>query len=139
MSLAASPAKPGRTWRSWAVGLLIFGAGMVCGGAVTTIVVVHRLRMAIHDPQQTVGRVERLMNHRLDLDAGQQAEVRRIVSEAQQTILSMRGEFQPRVEAVLADASNQIRGVLRPDQVPAWDQFVKRARSFRPGVGSSEE
>jgi len=125
-------APPRRSRRSWLLSLLIFAAGLVCGASLTVVVIANRVTHALQHPGQAVARVEQLMDRRLKLDEAQRAEVERIVAEAQRKAQALRSAFQPEMEQVLIDASNQIRSVLRPEQLPAFEQFVARARSLRP-------
>lgn len=111
---------------------LIFAAGVVCGSAGTVLGVQHKLRYAVHHPDQASAAVARAIGRRLRLDQDQRNNVHAIVRRTQARIQQLRRGVQPRIEAALEEAATEIDSVLREDQQARWRRWVHRLRQWRP-------
>jgi hypothetical protein len=91
---------------------------------------------AVAHPQQARSRVEQNIEQNLDgklnLDAGQRAQVRQILRDSQAKLRVVREEFQPKFNAVILDTRTNISALLRPEQEKRFEQFLTDNRQFLP-------
>lgn len=120
------PPRP-RRWLRLLAALLIFGAGMICGGGLTVMVAVHRIDQAIRHPEEAPARITKYLTRRLDLNPDQAEQVEQLIAARQLRLQNIRREVQPRVESELNELKAQIDHVLTPDQQVKWDQVFDDA------------
>ena len=118
--------RPRRLLRVFAV-LVIFIGGMICGGGLTYVVAVQRIRQAIHHPEQVPPRLTRYLTRQLHLSPDQSDLVLLILQQHQAQLQSIRRQTQPRVQANLEQLRGQIGEILNPDQKPRWNEIFDDA------------
>jgi hypothetical protein len=69
----------------------------------------------------------------LDLDDTQAAAVLTIVTEQDVEVQRALAATRPAMEAALSQGEERIRGALRPEQLPAFERFVRERRERFPG------
>jgi hypothetical protein len=69
----------------------------------------------------------------LDLDDTQAAAVLTIVTEQDVEVQRALAATRPAMEAALSDGEERIKGALRPEQLPAFERFVRERRERFPG------
>ena len=120
------PPRP-RRWLRILASLLIFGAGMICGGGLTIVVAVHRITQAIHHPEEAPARITKYLTRRLDLNPDQAEKVEQLIAARQAHLQAIRREVQPRVESELNELKAEVNQILTPDQHVKWDQIFDEA------------
>ena len=80
--------------------------------------------------------VER-MSCRLKLDRDQRAKLESIMKDTHREMLEARRPLQPKIDEILARTETRVRGILRPDQIAAFNKFTaeKKARIERERRG----
>ena len=74
------------------------------------------------------------LDQALDLDPDQEAEVRRIVETTRERFRGAAEEASRMHREIRKQARNQIRALLRPEQVEKFDEMIRRKdRRFREG------
>ncbi|MFA6962868.1 MAG: hypothetical protein WC205_19085 [Opitutaceae bacterium] len=112
-------------WKSILAPVLIFGLGMIAGGTVVTLVVVHKVRHFIDaGPDETVAKAGALVARRLDLDAAQRQTLAPVLTDLQTGFSELRLETMPKVRRLILDAETRLRPSLRPDQQAKLDQLL---------------
>jgi len=108
----------------------LFVAGVVVGVLGTHAFYLHEL----HQPGGLAALGTRMLaselNRKLDLDAGQQAEVARILDDAQTESAALRREMTPRVLALLNRTHDRISAVLTPQQRREFERYRHRHRTW---------
>jgi hypothetical protein len=129
------PSRRRRRWPTVLLALVLFGAGGATGAAVTVWVVVHRLAALVAHPEYAPPRVARYLRRQLDLTDAQQAQVTSILNQRQAGLLAIRRDVDPRVQAELRLARDEVAAVLTPAQRPKWFAIFDRAhdRWLPPG------
>jgi hypothetical protein len=117
-----------RRWLTVLLAILIFGAGLVSGGALTTAFVVSRVRSLIHHPEQAPARIAARIGRRLHLDDAQQAKVEAIVAARQRELMRLRGEIQPQIMEQLDGLRTEIGEVLTESQREQWQRMFDEFR-----------
>ena len=107
--------------------LMIFIGGMVCGGGLTVIVAVHRIREAVHHPEEVPARLTRYLTRRLDLSADQSDQIENLIAGRQAHLQAIRRDVQPRVRMELNGLRQDIGDVLTPEQRSKWDDIFDEA------------
>jgi DNA-binding NarL/FixJ family response regulator len=112
--------RPRRRWRTALMALVIFLAGAVVGGGLTVVTIVHRVRDALAHPEQAPQRISAHLARSLDLNDEQTQRVRQILTERQRALMALRAQMQPRVQAELELAFEQINQTLNSHQQQRW-------------------
>ena len=118
------PPVPRRRFR-WLRTLLVFFAGIVVGGAMTVIFIVHRVEHAIHHPEDAPPRITKYLTRKLDLSPAQHDQVLSIVQQRQQSLLALRQEIRPRLNTQLEELRVEIDNVLNADQRAKWEKLYR--------------
>jgi hypothetical protein len=108
--------------------LVIFVAGIVVGAGTTVAVVVHRMRTALHHPEQAPQRIADRLRHKLDLSPHQVREVESILIERQAALIQLRRTVQPQVLAEFDKAYQQIDAVLTDAQHEHWHKMYQELK-----------
>lgn len=114
--------------------ILIFTLGVVCGGTLTYLLVRPSLssvgdgrrgppRARFRPPAEQV--VKRF-SKKLNLDARQEAQLRQILEKSHQRYRSMEEENRKQHRAIREAGMQEIRAILRPDQLQKFDEYTKR-------------
>ncbi len=117
-----------KRWKAVLGIIFIFILGAIAGGIISTAVM-RQCRPWGRPPSRE--EVVRKLSRKLDLDAGQRAQVEVIVNDAHNQMRAMRLEDQPKIESILTDAQAKIRSVLRPEQRQSFDKLVVKWKERR--------
>ncbi len=122
-----------RQTKAYLVLALTFVLGVGTGGAAAFgVVQKHHAAMLRDEGGNMMHRRMRVLSRRLDLDRDQEEKVRPIMRRESEEGFRLREEmFEKHGEAVRAhekQIDDQIRAVLRPDQIPRYDELAKRGR-----------
>ncbi len=117
-----------RRWVVVALALVLFGSGILTGGAVTVAYVVSKARYAARHPDEAHRKTLERMVGRLGLSPEQRARVEAVIARRQAAMRMMRTEFQPRVRSELDATARQIETELTPDQVRRWRVMMDRLK-----------
>ena len=78
------------------------------------------------------------MDNKLDLSDEQKTEINTILEETTQKYIEIRRDLQPRVkeyeprfDAVRVQSRDRIRAVLKPDQLPKYEEMVQESDRIR--------
>jgi hypothetical protein len=116
-------------WKSILGLLLIFIFGVITGGLITARVLDNRVRNFMQGGPDAVGKlIETRLTRELHLDRSQREGVVEVITNARVQISAARHEVQPKVDQVLAQAEQDIRGLLRPEQTAKFDRIVSRTK-----------
>jgi hypothetical protein len=115
---------------AWVKGTLLLAMTLAAGVALG--VGYERQRAAAH---RAVGADAHDAMHRftreLDLDSAQQAAIAQILARHQGEVDSTWHALQPHVRAALDSTSQEIMGVLRPDQVVKYREMIEAMHPAR--------
>ncbi len=100
---------------------MIFIGGGVVGAGLTVAMAVHRMRYALHHPEEVPGRITGRLRHELRLTDEQAGQVLTIITRSQLDVQALRRANQPRIEEIFKQVTTQIRAVLTPEQANQWD------------------
>jgi len=109
---------------------LVFLAGVVAGVVGTRLAIRHWMRSALQRPQMVQVLIERRLNGQLHLDANQQAQVHRILTDARGQLRGLRQEYRPQVVLIISNADVEISALLTPAQQEQFEQMKQRNRSL---------
>jgi hypothetical protein len=107
----------------------VFALGGVTGGALTRFYGVRHAPRASFESPPLVMRQRAFiaaLDRDVNLEDDQRDEIRAIMSEHEPEIRDIRRLVGPRVRALRAAALDEIRRVMRPDQLPRFQRFVER-------------
>jgi len=111
---------------------LVFLAGVVAGVVGTRIAIRHWVRSAIARPQMVQTLIERRLKWQLRLDADQQVQVHRILTDARGQLKDLRQEYRPQVVLVVSNADAEISALLTPAQQERFEKMKRENRAFLP-------
>ncbi len=117
-----------KRWKAVLGIIFIFILGAIAGGIISSAVI-RQCRPWGRPPSRE--EVVRKLSRKLDLDAGQRAQVEVIVNDAHNQMREMRREDQPKIESILTGAQAKIRAVLRPDQEQKFYRLVAKWKERR--------
>lgn len=133
-----APAKR-RRWLTVLLALLIFGAGLASGAALTVAVAVHRLQYIVHHPEEAPARIAARLVRRLGLDEQQKVKVEVILAKRQQKLMTLRGQFRPQVVEQLNLLRAEIGEVLTEPQRERWQRMFDELRErWLPGAEAAK-
>jgi hypothetical protein len=109
--------------------IFVFVLGLIAGALVTRQVYRHRIDQFIEGGPQAVAEfiVERL-THELKLDGAQREHLRTIVEKARSEIREVRRQIKPHIDEIRDHAVNEIRSMLKPEQVQKFNELVAERR-----------
>jgi hypothetical protein len=113
------------------LGVLIFLLGGVAGATSYYLYCEHRKPSA----QKTIPKVDDVvewMARELKLDAHQKAEVKVIIIDIRGRYRALWQEFRPRYELLRKESDDRINSLLREEQKPLFEEFLKKLRSSAP-------
>jgi len=73
----------------------------------------------------------------LGLDDGQKRELKRIFEQSRERYRTLSLQFRPQYDALRKETDDQIRRILRKDQVALYDRLLKEGRERHKPQGSS--
>jgi hypothetical protein len=107
----------------------VFALGGVTGGALTRFYGARRTQHSIFEASPPILRQRAFvaaLDREVTLDDDQRDEVRAIIREHEPEIREIRRMIGPRSRALRAAALDEIRRVMRPEQLPRFQRFVER-------------
>jgi hypothetical protein len=109
--------------------LAVFALGAVSGGALVTARSARRMHRLIDAPPEALQQrfVLTTLQREVDLDASQEEKVNALVASYEAERQAIHHNIGPRIAALRTRLFDDLRGVMRPDQQPAFQRFVKRA------------
>jgi uncharacterized membrane protein len=111
------------------LGILVFLLGGIAG-AVSHYIYGEHVKASV---PKTIPRVEDVvegMARVLKLDAQQKAAVKVIIGESRNSYRELSRQFRPQYEKIVQDSDNRIRALLRDDQKPLFEEFLKKIKSM---------
>ena len=115
--------------RLFLAGTAIFVCGLLLGAAGALFFVRYRILHALRHPEEAPARITAHIRRKLELTPHQAEEVERVVLRRQRALQEIRREVQPRVEAELDRAEQEIAALLTPVQKAKWREWFKRVRT----------
>jgi hypothetical protein len=110
--------------------ILIFLLGGVAGGVSLYLYCEHIKASSATIPK--VDDVAEWMARELKLDAQQKAAVKVIIIEMRGRYHALSLEFRPRYEQLRKESDDRINALLREDQKPLFDKFLKKIKAMMP-------
>ena len=108
---------------------LIFLFGGLFGAAITAGGIHQKVReLVVGGPDKIVEEIVKKLKDDLKLDGSQQEMLKAIATETRIQLRAIRQETQPQVDEVMSRAEQKVRGILNAEQVPKFDEIVKRGR-----------
>ena len=113
------------TWKA-AIGiLLVFLLGCAAGALSASVFFHHSMALLLQrDPNATANALEKRLTHQIDLAPDQHDEIHRILMDYLKSRKQLQAQIQPEIQALNLQTFQQIRSVLRPDQVPRFHDNV---------------
>ena len=114
----------------WLLLLLVFGSGF--GGGVVTARMISRrvIQVAINHPERVRERVERRLDARLGLDAGQREKLHQILMDTHENLRALRGRFQPEFQAIMRQTRTNVQATLTRLQAVKLEKFIEENRQL---------
>lgn len=112
------------------LGMLVFLLGGIAG-AISYYLYCEQSKAQVSGAR-TIPRVEDVvegMAKVLKLDVPQKAEVKVIISESRNRYRGLWKQFRPQYEQIVQDSDNRIRALLRNDQKPLFEEYLKKIKS----------
>jgi Spy/CpxP family protein refolding chaperone len=107
---------------------LVFLSGVAAGVVGTRIAIRHWVSSAIQRPEKVQMLIERNLRWRLRLDASQQAQVHRILTDTRGQLRELRQEYRPQLVAIVTNAEAQIFTILTPEQQARFERMQRENR-----------
>jgi hypothetical protein len=113
------------------LGILVFLLGGIAG-ATSYYLYCERQKPSAQKTIPKVDDVVDWMGRELKLDAQQKAEVKVIITEIRGRYRSLWQEFRPRYDLLRKESDDRINSLLRDEQKPLFEEFLKKLRSASP-------
>ena len=127
-----------KKWKAIIGVVLVFVLGALSGAIVSYGVCRHKEDALLYGGHgaRSAAIVER-MSCRLKLDRDQREKLEAIMKDTHREMLEARRPLQPKIDEILARTETRVRGILRPDQIDAFNKFTaeKKARIERERRG----
>ena len=110
------------------LGILVFLLGGIAG-AVSRYLYCERVKTSV---PKTIPRVEDVVERMagvLKLDAQQKIEVKVIIGESRNRYRELSRQFRPQYEKIVQESDNRIRALLRDNQKPLFEEFLKKYKA----------
>jgi uncharacterized membrane protein len=120
------------------LGILVFLLGGVAG-AVSHYLYCDQVKAKASGPK-TIPRVEDVaegMARILKLNAQQKAEVNVIITESRNSYRELWRQFRPQYEKIVQNSDDRIRAILRDDQKPLFEEYLKKIKSKQATASKS--
>lgn len=118
--------------------MLVFASGIVVGAFGFKLYTAREVSAARLTPQGRVNpedfrrRYSSELSSRLQLDGTQQKRLQEILDEAKAQFRAFNARTRPEAEKIKQNQREQIRAMLKPDQVPEYEKFLaERAQRDR--------
>ena len=113
------------------LGILIFLLGGIAG-ATSYYLYCGRQTATAPKAIPKVDEVVEWMARELNLDAQQKAEVKVILIDIRGRYRALWQEFRPRYEMLRKESDDRIRNILRENQKPLFEEFLRKLRASSP-------
>jgi hypothetical protein len=118
------------------LGIMVFVLGGIAGAVSYSLYCNHiKAKASVPGTIPGVEDVVEGMARMLKLDAQQKAEVKVIIGEGRDRYRELSRQFRPQYEKLVQDSDNRIRSLLRDDQKPLFEEFLKKCKS-KPAADS---
>jgi len=110
------------------LGILVFLLGGIAG-AVSRYLYCERVKASV---PKTIPRVEDVVERMagvLKLDAQQKIEIKVIIGESRNRYRELSRQFRPQYEKIVQESDNRIRALLRDNQKPLFEEFLKKYKA----------
>ena len=110
------------------LGILVFLLGGIAG-AVSRYLYCEHMKASV---PKTIPRVEDVVERMagiLKLDAQQKIEIKVIITESRNSYRDLSRQFRPQYEKIVQESDNRIRTLLRDDQKPLFEEFIKKFKA----------
>jgi hypothetical protein len=110
------------------LGILVFLLGGIAG-AVSRYLYCEQMKTSA---PKTIPRVEDVVERMariLNLDAQQKTDVKVIIGESRNRYRELSRQFRPQYEKIVQESDNRIRALLRDDQKPLFEEFIKKFKA----------
>jgi hypothetical protein len=108
---------------------LVFVFGVIVGAVIGGAGVWHELQKIIErGPEAVVGKIAQRLKDELKLDHDQQKMIEQIATETQRKLRRIQARSQPEIDAVLAEAADEVRLILDSDQRKKFDRIIGRVQ-----------
>ena len=110
------------------LGILVFLLGGIAG-AVSRYLYCERVKASV---PKTIPRVEDVVERMagiLKLDAQQKIEIKVIIGESRNRYRELSRQFRPQYQEIVQESDNRIRALLRDDQKPLFEEFLKKYKT----------
>jgi len=116
-------------WVSLLLSLLLLVVGGGIGSGLPLLGVVKKAQTAIRHPEQAPARITARLKHTLNLTPEQAQSVEAILRKQQVALQDIRRDAQPRVEAELNKARDEVAAVLNPEQAAHWRELFEAKKA----------
>jgi len=120
------------TRRAYVYFIVTFLLGCVAGGAATVFFGWYRGHRP-HRPDRQ--RIVRRLSSELKLSADQTAQLDKIMEESFKKIEEQRKQVEPQFKAIHDETSSRIRQILTPEQLPKFNEMLRRYEERRSRQG----
>lgn len=118
-------------WRATLGVLLVFVAGLVTGGAAMHVYRMRVERSVLNSPEPGIQIVVLALDRDLALSDAQKAEVRQILLDSRNHILTAHPELMPELMDTFEQTQGRISEILTPEQRVKYERLVEeRRRAF---------
>jgi hypothetical protein len=110
------------------LGILVFLLGGIAG-AVSRYLYCERVKASV---SKTIPRVEDVVERMagiLKLDTQQKIEIKVIIGESRNRYRELSRQFRPQYEKIVQESDNRIRALLRDNQKPLFEEFIKKFKA----------
>ncbi|RJR29594.1 MAG: hypothetical protein C4574_03340 [Candidatus Latescibacterota bacterium] len=115
--------------RAWAAVIVVFAAGLVVGGLVTTVLIRnHVIRVMRHDRPPVHEMVARRLTGDLDLSAAQRADLDEILRQYGPRFEEFDRISRTEVRSMAEEMEARIRTILTPEQQTRYDENIEKMR-----------
>ncbi len=112
------------------LGVSIFLLGGIAGG-ISHFLYCEKIEAKPAAPR-TIRKVEDVaedMARVLNLDAAQKAQVQGAIAEGRNSYRELWQRFRPQYETIVQESDNRIRSLLREDQKPLFEEYLRKIKS----------
>jgi hypothetical protein len=117
-------------WVVILLGILVFLLGGIAGAISCYLYCEHaKEKASAPRPIPRVEDVVESMAQVLKLDTQQKADVKVVISEGRNRYRELWRQFQPQYQQLVQDSDNRIRALLRDEQKPLFEAYLKKIKS----------
>jgi Spy/CpxP family protein refolding chaperone len=110
--------------------VVVFLLGIALGGIAVHMWAHHHASRA-HSGHHTPTKIVQDMTDQVGLTPDQQKQVLAIIDDTRAKYQAISAQMQPQFEQARADARGRIRALLTPEQLPKFEEFIRRVDEER--------